>query len=88
MPCSRWVLNFVVMVMEQSVLRDSPGEIGQNGPVVEGTRVVSYSGSSAGLAKGIQNTQVIDSGRITSQKIFRTSSLPNAFSCAHAALMA
>jgi hypothetical protein len=33
-------------------------------------------------------SNTIDSGRITRQKIFRTSSLPNAFSFAHAALMA
>ena len=81
-------MSLLVRVMEQSVLRDGSGEIGQEGESAEGTRVGNYSGSSAGLVMGIQNTQVIDSGRITSQKIFRTSSLPNAFSCAHAALMA
>jgi len=77
-------MSLLVRVMEQSVLRDGSGEIGQEGQVVEGTGVGNYSGSSAGPAKGIQNMQAIDSGRTTHRASHLTVALPRALMAAQA----
>ena len=55
---------------------------------MEGTGVGNYRGRSAGPAKGIQNVQVIDSGRTTHRASHLTVALPNAFMAAQASAQA